>query len=54
VPWAGFAASVWLAVVALLDLDAVRRLALVELAIAGAGALVSAASLGGRYRRADR
>jgi hypothetical protein len=53
-PWAGLVASAWLAVVAVLDLDAVWRLALVELAIAAAGALVSVASLGGRYRRADR
>jgi hypothetical protein len=50
VPWAGLAASAVLAVVGALDVADIPRLAAVELAIAGAGLLVSVASLAGRYR----
>jgi hypothetical protein len=49
-PWAGLAAAVVLAVIAVLDLSRVPRLAIVELAIAGAGALLAVAGFAGRYR----
>jgi hypothetical protein len=49
-PRAGLGAAAVLAVIAVLDLGKVPRLALVELAIAGAGALISVASTAGRYR----
>jgi hypothetical protein len=51
-PWAGLAASGAAAAIAVGDLGRVTRLGLVELAIAMAGAAVSVASFGGRYRRA--
>ena len=49
-PWYGLTASLVGVAVGLADLDHVRRLAGVELAIAAAGALVSVASLSGLYR----
>jgi hypothetical protein len=49
-PWAGLAASAACAAVGLGDLGRVPRLALVELAIAAAGAAVSVASFSGTYR----
>lgn len=52
-PWYGLLASAVCAAIAIGDLDRVRRLAFVELAIAVAGALVSVASFSGVYRRAE-
>jgi hypothetical protein len=49
-PWAGFAATAVLVLVAVPDLFIVPGLALVELAIATAAALISAAGFAGRYR----
>ena len=49
-PQAGLGAAAVLAVIAAFDVAKVPRLGAVELAIAGAGALVTAAGLGGRYR----
>ena len=49
-PWAGLAAAVVLAVIAVFDLSRVPRLAIVELAIAAAGALLAVAGFAGRYR----
>ena len=49
-PWAGFGAAAVLAVIALVDLGKVPRLAIIELAIAAAGALIAGAGLAGRYR----
>jgi hypothetical protein len=49
-PWAGLAAAVVLAIIAVFDLSRVPRLAVVELAIAGAGALLAVAGFAGRYR----
>ena len=49
-PWYGLTASLVGVAVGLADLDHVRRLAYVELAIAGAAALVSVASFSGLYR----
>jgi hypothetical protein len=53
-PWYGLAASGVGAAIAIGDLGQVTRLGLVELAISVATALVSVASLGGRYRRSVR
>lgn len=55
-PWFGLAASAACAAIGVGDLDRIRRLAYVELAIAAAGALVSIAGLGGMFRsvRQDR
>jgi len=50
-PWFGFAAAGLTTLVAVFDLSKVPRLALVELAIAGAGALTAGAGFSGRYRR---
>jgi hypothetical protein len=50
VPWAGLAAAGSLAGIAVFDFGTVPRLAIVELAIAAAGALISVACLAGRYR----
>jgi hypothetical protein len=50
-PWAGFGAAAVLALIAVVDLAKVPRLAIVELAIAAAGALIAGASFAGRYRR---
>ena len=52
VPWAGIATSVVLALVAWGDVSRVKGYALVEVALAGCGLVVSVASLFGRYRRA--
>lgn len=52
-PWFGLGASALTAVVAVFDVAKVPRLALVELAIAVAGALAAVASLSGRYRSAQ-
>lgn len=49
-PWFGLGAAAWCAVVALFDLGLVFRLALVELAIAAAGALAAIGSISGRLR----
>jgi hypothetical protein len=49
-PWYGLTASLVGVAVGLADLDHVRRLAYVELAIAAAGAMVSVASFSGVYR----
>ena len=49
-PWAGFGAAAVLAVIALVDLGKVPRLAIIELAIAAAGALIAGAGFAGRYR----
>ncbi len=56
VPWVSLAGSAVIAVIAGFDVSRSVGLAVTELAIAGALALVSAASFGGRYRiqRADR
>jgi hypothetical protein len=51
-PWAGLLASTVTAAIGVGDLDRVTRLAIVELAIAGAGAAVSIASFSGVYREA--
>lgn len=50
-PWWGLAGALVLALVGLGDLGRVRGFGLVELALAGAGAAVSLASLAGTYRR---
>lgn len=50
VTWVQFGAAAALAAIALGDVSYVPRLALVEFAIAAAGALVTVASLAGRYR----
>ena len=50
-PWFGFGAAGLTTLVAVFDLSKVPRLALVELAIAGAGALTAGAGFSGRYRR---
>ena len=52
VPYAGLAASAILFAIAAADLGRVPRIALVELAIALAGLLVSVAGFSGRYRAA--
>jgi hypothetical protein len=49
-PWAGLAAAAILALIALFDLSRVPRLALIELAIAAAGAMLAVAGFAGRYR----
>jgi hypothetical protein len=49
-PWAGLGAAMILAVIAAFDVARVPRLAIVELAIAGAGALIAVAGFAGRYR----
>lgn len=49
-PWFGLGASALTAVVAAFDVSKVPRLALVEFAIAGAGALAAIGALSGRYR----
>jgi hypothetical protein len=49
-PWAGLAAAAGLALIPLFDLFTVPGLALVEVAIAVAAALISAAGFAGRYR----
>jgi hypothetical protein len=51
-PFYGLGASAVGAVIGLADLPRVARLGIVELAIAGAGAAVSVASLAGLYRTA--
>ena len=50
-PWYGLVASAVAVLVAVPDLDRVRRLGIVELAIAVAAALVSVAGFSGTYRR---
>ena len=50
-PWYGLVASAAAMLIALPDLDRVRRLGIAELAIAIAAALVSIAGFGGTYRR---
>ena len=52
-PWYGLLASGVAVLVAVPDLDRVRRLGIVELAIAGAAALASVAGFAGTYRKAD-
>ena len=52
-PWYGLLASAVALLVALPDLDRVRRLGIIELAIAAAGALASVASFAGMYRKVD-
>jgi hypothetical protein len=49
-PWAGLGAAAVLGVVAAFDFAKVPRLAVVELAIAAAGASIAVAGFGGRYR----
>lgn len=49
-PWIGLGASAIAAVIGAVDLSYVRRLGIVELAIAGAAAAVSVASFTGMYR----
>lgn len=49
-PWFGLAASALITVVATFDIDRVPRLAVVEFAIAGAGALTAIGGLSGRCR----
>ena len=51
IPWFGLGASAACALVAVFDLGKVPRLAIVEFAIAGAGALAAIAALSGRYHR---
>jgi hypothetical protein len=51
-PWYGLAGAAVLAVFGIVDLGYVRRLGVVELAIAGAAAVVSVAGFGHTYRRA--
>jgi hypothetical protein len=53
IAWAGIVGAATVAVVGIVDLGYVRRLAWVELAIAAAALLVSVASFTGIYRRAD-
>lgn len=53
-PWFGLGASGLTAMVAAFDIARVPRLALVEFAIAGAGALASIGGLSGRYRSPRR
>lgn len=50
IPWYGLAASAALMLVAVFDRSTVPRLAVVELVIAGAGALISVAASAGHYR----
>jgi hypothetical protein len=50
-PWFGLAGAAALAVIGIVDLSYVRRLGVVELVIAGAGAAVAVASLAGTWRR---
>ena len=50
-PWFGLGAAGLSATVAAFDFSKVPRLALVELAVAGAGALTAIAGFSGRYRR---
>ncbi len=52
-PWFGLAAAAVSAVIAIVDLSYVRRLGIVEIVIAGAGAAVAIAGFGGAYRRAS-
>jgi hypothetical protein len=49
-PYAGLAASALIAVIGAFDFAKVTRLAIVEVAIAAAGALTSVAGFAGRYR----
>jgi hypothetical protein len=49
-PWAGLGAGAVLVLIAVVDFGTVPRLAIVELAIAAAGVLISVAGLAGRYR----
>ncbi len=49
-PWFGLGATAWCTVIALFDLGPVFRLALVELAIAAAGALAAIGSISGLLR----
>lgn len=51
-PWLGLAAAAAVAGVGLGDLDPYRRYGAIELALAGAGALLSLASIAGYRRRA--
>ena len=51
-PWYGLACAGVLAVFGIVDLGEVRRLGIVELAIAAAAAAVSVAGFGHTYRRA--
>ena len=53
IPWFGLGASAVCAIVALLDTARVPRLAVVELVIAGAGAMASLGAMSGRYRPAE-
>jgi hypothetical protein len=50
-PWFGLGAAALTALIGAFDLSKVPRLALVELTIAGAGALTAIAGFSGRYRR---
>ncbi len=52
-PWYGLLASAVALLVALPDLDRVRRLGIIELAIAAAGALASVAGFAGMYRKVE-
>jgi hypothetical protein len=54
IAWAGIVGAATVAVVGIVDLGYVRRLAWVELAIAAAALAVSVASFTGIYRRSDR
>ena len=49
-PWFGLGAAAVLTLIAVFDLAKVPRLAIVELAIAAAGALIAVAGFAGRYR----
>jgi hypothetical protein len=51
-PWFGLAAAIVTSIFGFIDLGYVRRLGLVELVIAAAGAAVAVAGFGGTYARA--
>ena len=53
-PWYGLVASAVAVLIGIVDLGRVRRLGVVELAIAAAGALVSSPASAARYRRRRR
>jgi hypothetical protein len=52
-PWFGLAAAAVTSVFGFIDLGYVRRLGVVELVVAGAGAAVAIAGFGGTYARSD-
>lgn len=54
IPWFGLGAAAACAIVGLLDVGRAPGLAVVELVVAGAGALAAVAGLSGRYQRAPR